>query len=172
MTLIWRVLPILFLATTVFAQDGWWDKRGTRYGAAPDILKISGSVPSGKEGPGAGALYELGRIRGEKYQIGIFYLWLTGSGGNGWMERGTGVLGFGKRKLLEKNGNSPFISREWGYLLWPLSSTEISSSDDTSVTRVGSVQLYYRLNTRFVSFEAGLMGTLHPIVKIYFGLSI
>ena len=45
MTLIGRVLPILFLATTVFAQDGGWDKRGTRYGAAPDILKISEDSP-------------------------------------------------------------------------------------------------------------------------------
>ena len=167
MTLIWRVLPILFLATTVFAQDGWWDKRdkrgnkGTRHGAAPDILKISWKPES------KGVLVELGRIRGEKYQVGLMFFSLDDFIGGGF-------LGIGRRSTAPGDG-----SREWGYLLWPISIFDDDVEQDDEPEGAGSGQLYYRFNSRFASLEVGVfvsnlyrVGKNRPDVSIYLGVSI
>ena len=149
MTLIWRVLPLLFLANTGFAKVDY------------DVLAYSYCI---KDGFSA----EFGRIKGEKYQASFFHGFRFGVKKNErtWLG-GVGFFGFGMRKLLEKDGR-----RELGFLIWPFS-TDLPASEST-IKFSGLAQFYYRVNTRFVSFEAGIIGTIYstdPIARIYLGFS-
>ena len=149
MTLIWRVLPLLFLANTGFAKVDY------------DVLAYSYCI---KDGFSA----EFGRIKGEKYQASFFHGFRFGVKENErtWLG-GVGFFGFGMRKLLEKDGR-----RELGFLIWPFS-TDLPASE-SAIKFSGLAQFYYRVNTRFVSFEAGIIGTIYstdPIARIYLGFS-
>ena len=149
MTLIWRVLPLLFLANTGFAKVDY------------DVLAYSYCI---KDGFSA----EFGRIKGEKYQASFFHGFRFGVKKNErtWLG-GVGFFGFGMRKLLEKDGR-----RELGFLIWPFS-TDLPASE-SAIKFSGLAQFYYRVNTRFVSFEAGIIGTIYstdPIARIYLGFS-
>ena len=163
MTLIWRVLPVLFLANTVFAKVDY------------DILAYSYCINQG-------LFVELGRIKKEKYQVSLFHRWELlhkrkfSGGWHGPLDDlgrankevyagGGGFLGFGKRKLLAKDG-----SHERGFLIWPLAWKGLYQRPDF----YGLAQFYYRVNTRFVAFEAGIIGTIYstdPIARIYLGFS-
>ena len=149
MALIWRVLPLLFLANTGFAKVDY------------DVLAYSYCI---KDGFSA----EFGRIKGEKYQASFFHGFRFGVKKNErtWLG-GVGFFGFGMRKLLEKDGR-----RELGFLIWPFS-TDLPASE-SAIKFSGLAQFYYRVNTRFVSFEAGIIGTIYstdPIARIYLGFS-
>ena len=149
MALIWRVLPLLFLANTVYGKIEF------------DALAYSYCI---KDGFSA----EFGRIKGEKYQASFFHGFRFGVKENGrtWLG-GAGFFGFGMRKLLEKDGR-----RELGFLIWPFS-TDLPASE-SAIKFSGLAQFYYRVNTGFFSIEAGIIGTLYStdtIARIYLGLS-
>ena len=152
MALIWRVLPLLFLANTGFAKVDY------------DVLAYSYCI---KDGFSA----EFGRIKGEKYQASFFHGFRFGVKKNErtWLG-GVGFFGFGMRKLLEKDGR-----RELGFLIWPFSTDHSEQVQKRlQISRATLAQFYYRVNTRFVSFEAGIIGTIYstdPIARIYLGFS-
>ena len=154
MALIWRVLPLLFLANTVFAKIDY------------DIFAYPYCIKDG-------ASIEFGRIKGEKYQVSFAHRFGLFNNSqfkkdNEWLLVDS-FFGFGMRKLLEKDG-----SRERGFLIWPFSTDQPEQVQKRiQISRATLAQFYYRVNTRFVSFEAGIIGTIStdPIARIYLGVS-
>ena len=106
MALIWRVLPLLFLANTGFAKVDY------------DVFAFSFC-------PDDGISFEIGRIKGEKFQVSFFHGLHIDNVDKGpkdsWRD-GAGVLGFGMRKLLDSEGRFPYNDgkRELGFLIWPV----------------------------------------------------
>ena len=154
MALIWRVLPLLFLANTVYGKIEF------------DALAYSYCIKDGFS-------VEIGRIKGEKYQISFAHVFRLGKKDKyqrRWLVGG-GLWGFGMRKLLEKDG-----SREVGFLIWPFSTGEQRAYIRPRAEFSGLAQFYYRVNPRseFVSFEAGIIATIYTtdrIARIYLGVA-